>query len=106
MRRARRRAMLLPSLILSSSSSSIWMLSCRPTQLDNGQGPVLMTTVAMPVFSTKNETVSVHTATFPSARNFAVRLKKHPKGIKFPDTADTSSNNDSFRLIRHMPDSF
>lgn len=28
------------------------------TQLDDGQGPVLMTTVAMPVFSTKNETVS------------------------------------------------
>lgn len=99
MRRARRRAMLLPSLILSSSSSSsIWMLSCGPTQLDDGQGPVLMTTVAMPVFSTKNETVSVHTATFPSPRNFAVRLKTHPEGIKFPDTADTSSNNDSFRF--------
>lgn len=27
-------------------------------QLQGGQGPVLMTTVAMPVFSTKNETVS------------------------------------------------
>lgn len=30
------------------------------TQLDDGQGPVLMTTVAMPVFSTKNETVSLY----------------------------------------------
>lgn len=34
------------------------MWCCVFVQLEDSQGPVLMTTVAMPVFSTKNETVS------------------------------------------------
>lgn len=45
------------SLPLSPSLSLSTAIFHR-SQLEDGQGPVLMTTVAMPVFSTKNETVS------------------------------------------------
>lgn len=50
-----------PSLfIFLTLSTAIFHFSSLMTQLDDGQGTVLMTTVAMPVFSTKNETVSAH----------------------------------------------
>lgn len=48
-----------------------------------------MTTVAMPVFSTKNETVSAHTDTLVVPWTTLLFDEKHPEGIRFP-------NNDSF----------
>ncbi|ROI74352.1 Voltage-dependent calcium channel subunit alpha-2/delta-3 [Anabarilius grahami] len=38
-------------------------------QLEDSQGPVLMTTVAMPVFSTKNETLGIHGYAFAITNN-------------------------------------
>lgn len=53
----------LPSLSSLPLALSVFLFvsASQITQLEDGQGPVLMTTVAMPVFSTKNETVSSHT---------------------------------------------
>uniref|UniRef100_A0A674NAC7 Calcium voltage-gated channel auxiliary subunit alpha2delta 3 n=1 Tax=Takifugu rubripes TaxID=31033 RepID=A0A674NAC7_TAKRU len=42
--------------VIDQEHDTVWTEAYIDSTLDDGQGPVLMTTVAMPVFSTKNET--------------------------------------------------
>uniref|UniRef100_A0A3Q0SAR1 Calcium voltage-gated channel auxiliary subunit alpha2delta 3 n=1 Tax=Amphilophus citrinellus TaxID=61819 RepID=A0A3Q0SAR1_AMPCI len=42
--------------VIDREHDTVWTEAYIDSTLDDGQGPVLMTTVAMPVFSTKNET--------------------------------------------------
>ncbi|TKS77670.1 Voltage-dependent calcium channel subunit alpha-2/delta-3 [Collichthys lucidus] len=42
--------------VIDQEHDTVWTEAYIDNTLDDGQGPVLMTTVAMPVFSTKNET--------------------------------------------------
>uniref|UniRef100_A0A7N9AXU4 Calcium voltage-gated channel auxiliary subunit alpha2delta 3 n=1 Tax=Mastacembelus armatus TaxID=205130 RepID=A0A7N9AXU4_9TELE len=43
--------------VIDREHDTVWTEAYIDSTLEDGQGPVLMTTVAMPVFSTKNETV-------------------------------------------------
>ncbi|MEQ2298616.1 Voltage-dependent calcium channel subunit alpha-2/delta-3, partial [Ameca splendens] len=42
--------------VIDQEHDTVWTEAYIDSTLEDGQGPVLMTTVAMPVFSTKNET--------------------------------------------------
>uniref|UniRef100_A0A3Q3GUP8 Calcium voltage-gated channel auxiliary subunit alpha2delta 3 n=1 Tax=Labrus bergylta TaxID=56723 RepID=A0A3Q3GUP8_9LABR len=42
--------------VIDQEHDTVWTEAYIDNTMDDGQGPVLMTTVAMPVFSTKNET--------------------------------------------------